>query len=213
EALIDVAALETGDGSDNGTHQPNIGLWGLKEFDALLVTVDGVPVGGPFNPSLAQIDVDDVERIEIVKGPQGTLHGVAAFAGMVQVFTDHTNSKHGSLTVGGGDLGNFHGDLRGQRSMNGWTLEGSAAGLRDDGWQDRTSSERERGRLSLSHALWGGNASVDVTGLHDHADWGSPLPIDGGVPVAGFDRDRNYAIGGAEVKHDVIGVNTHGSWP
>src|SRR5437764_15095841 len=88
-ALADVAALESGDGSDNGAHQPQIGLWGLKEFDALLVTVDGVPVGGPFNPSLTQICVDDIERVEIVKGPQGTLHGVAAFAGMVQVFTDH----------------------------------------------------------------------------------------------------------------------------
>src|SRR5262249_58242189 len=108
EALIDVAALETGDGSDNGTHQPNIGLWGLKEFDALLVTVDGVPVGGPFNPSLAQIDVDDVERIEIVKGPQGTLHGVAAFAGMVQVFTDRSTPGRGALTLRGGAFTNVH---------------------------------------------------------------------------------------------------------
>jgi len=213
DALIDVAALETGDGSDNGPHQPNIGLWGLKEFDALLVTVDGVPVGGPFNPSLAQIDIDDVERIEIVKGPQGTLHGIAAFAGMVQVFTDHANVRQGSLSVGGGDLGNFHGDVRGQRAIHGWTLDGSAAGLRDDGWQDRTGSERARGRLSLAHALWGGKGSIDLLGLHDKADWGSPLPVEGGEPVAGFDRDRNYAIHGAVQKHDIVGLDTHGSWP
>jgi outer membrane receptor protein involved in Fe transport len=54
---------------------------------------------------------------------------------------------------------------------------------------------------------------VDVTGLHDHADWGSPLPVDGGVPVPGFARDRNYAVDGAEQKHDVFGLNSHGSWP
>ena len=213
DALIDVAGLETGGGSDNGPHQPNIGLWGLKEFDALLVTVDGVPVGGPFNPALAQIDIDDVERIEIVKGPQGTLHGVAAFAGMVQVFTDHSNTKNGSLTVGGGDRGNFHGDVRGQRSMNGWAIDGSAAGLRDDGWQDRTGSERVRGRLSLGHAIGKGTGSIDLIGLHDQGDWGSPLPVEGGEALAGFDGDKNYAIGGAEQKHDVFGVNSHGSWP
>ena len=66
DALQDVVGLDTGDGSDNGSRLPNIGLWGLKEFDALLVMVDGVPVGGPFNPSLAQINVEDVDHIEIV---------------------------------------------------------------------------------------------------------------------------------------------------
>ena len=49
EALGDVVGLDTGEGSDNGSHLPNVGLWGLKEFDALLFTYDGVPVGGPFN--------------------------------------------------------------------------------------------------------------------------------------------------------------------
>ena len=50
EALQDVLGIDTGEGSDNGARLPNIGMWGLKEFDALLVMVDGVPVGGPFNP-------------------------------------------------------------------------------------------------------------------------------------------------------------------
>ena len=87
DAIQDVVGVDTGMGSDNGPRQPNVGLWGLKEFDALLFMVDGVPIGGPFNPSLSQINIDDIDRIEIVKGPQGTLYGVAAFAGMVQVFT------------------------------------------------------------------------------------------------------------------------------
>src|SRR5215471_19190781 len=45
DALQDVVGLDTGGGSDNGSRLPNIGMWGLKEFDALLVMVDGVPVG------------------------------------------------------------------------------------------------------------------------------------------------------------------------
>jgi iron complex outermembrane receptor protein len=213
DALIDVAAVETGGGSDNGGRLPNIGMWGLKEFDALLITVDGVPVGGPFNPSLAQIAVDDIERIEIVKGPQGTLHGVSAFAGMVQVFTEHANEKRGSLTLGGGDFTNFHGGARAHHEVNGWALDGALSGLRDDGWQDRTAGETFRGRVSASHALGNGSLSVDLSGLHDHADWGSPLPVDGGVPVPGFTRDRNYAVDGAGQKHDVFGLDSHGSWP
>ena len=213
DALIDVAGLEAGGGSDNGTRITNIGMWGLTEFDALLVTVDGVPVGGPFNPSLAQIAVDDIERIEIVKGPQGTMHGVSAFAGTVNVITDRSTTGRGELTLGGGDFTNFHGTARGHHEANGWTADGSLSALKDDGWQERTTSENYRARASLGHALWGGTAGVDLTGLHDRGDWGSPLPVDvEGVPVAGFDRDRNYAIRDAEVKHDVFGVNTHGSW-
>src|SRR5262245_50209064 len=38
EALQDVTGLDTGEGSDNGMRLPNLGMWGLKEFDALLVT-------------------------------------------------------------------------------------------------------------------------------------------------------------------------------
>src|SRR5262249_9731391 len=69
DALQDVTGLDASGGSDNGSRLPNIGMWGLKEFDALLVCVDGVPVGGPFNPALEQISLDDVDRIEIIGGP------------------------------------------------------------------------------------------------------------------------------------------------
>ncbi len=101
DALQDVAGLDTGMGSDNGPRQPNVGLWGLKEFDALLFMVDGVPVGGPFNPSLSQIDINDIDHIEIVKGPQGTLYGVAAFAGMIQVFTKSATAGTTGSVAGG----------------------------------------------------------------------------------------------------------------
>jgi outer membrane receptor protein involved in Fe transport len=62
QALQDVVGLDTGEGSDNGPRLPNIGLYGIKEFDALMVTVDGVPVGGPFNPNLAQVPVENRAR-------------------------------------------------------------------------------------------------------------------------------------------------------
>src|SRR5436190_75508 len=32
EALQDVVGIDTAEGSDNGMHLPNIGMWGLKEF-------------------------------------------------------------------------------------------------------------------------------------------------------------------------------------
>ncbi len=208
DALIDVAGVETGGGSDNGSRLPNIGMWGLKEFDALLITVDGVPVGGPFNPSLAQIAVDDIERIEIVKGPQGSLHGTAAFAGMVQVFTDRSRDNKGSVTLGGGDFSQFRGAATLHRSAGDWHFTTRVSGQKDDGWQERSTSENARVRFSMSKETGDNVAGVDLTFLHDRSDFASPLPVDGGVPVPGFSIDRNYGVRDGEIKHDVFGIQS-----
>src|SRR5580765_4867162 len=109
DALQDVVGLDTGNGSDNGNRLPNLGMWGLHEFDALLVTNGGVPAGGPFNPSLSQIPVEDLDRVEIVKGPQGTLYGVSAFAGMIQAFPRTAEPTKGHLTLSGASFSQFSG--------------------------------------------------------------------------------------------------------
>jgi outer membrane receptor protein involved in Fe transport len=213
EALQDVVGIDTGNGSDNGPRMANIGLWGLKEFDALLVTVDGVPVGGPFNPSLSQIPVEDVERIEIVRGPQGTLYGVSAFAGMIQVFTRH-GASGGTARLGAGSFGDGHGSASWAGNDNhgvSYRVFGSMA--RASGWQDRTDSSVDR--LSLSAAKEWGGARVDGTLVvyRDTAYFGSPLPVDAGQPVPGFESDRNYAVGGARLDHRVTSFTSNASFP
>lgn len=214
DALIDVVGVETGGGTDNGSRLPNIGMWGLKEFDALLITLDGVPVGGPFNPSLAQVSVDDIDRIEIVKGPQGSLYGVSAFAGMVQVFTRHDSSTPYSLTLGGGSWSNFDGRFGYRQSISkDWSLDMALSAGAGDGWQDRTRGEVERGRLSLTGRVGDASVAFDVTGLSDKQDWGTPMPVDAGEPLPGFERTRNYAVKGAIVQHDVVSLSHRVSKP
>jgi outer membrane receptor protein involved in Fe transport len=214
EALQDVLGLDTGEGSDNGPQTPNIGMWGLKEFDALLVTVDGVPAGGPFNPNLTEIPVEDVDRIEIVKGPQGTLYGVSAFAGMVQVYTRPHDAGRGYVTAGGGSFSEGHGSFSVQQPVgNGWDARLSGQLQRFDGWQDRTSHDLDRGRLGLSGPVGSGHLAVDLDVYRDRQRWGSPLPYDAGALFEGFRIDRNYAIGGAELKHQFFGGSARFMWP
>jgi outer membrane receptor protein involved in Fe transport len=201
EALQDVAGLDTGNGSDNGSRLANIGVWGLKEFDALLVTVDGVPAGGPFNPSLAQISVEDVDRIEIVKGPQGTLYGVSAFAGMIQVFTRRPAEAGGALTLGGGSFSDKHGNLSYTASQGDRTLRLFGSMARNKGWQDGTDVSADRLSLGYTRRTKGGSVDVSLGVVRDTSYFGSPLPVEGGQPVPGFEVDRNYAIGGARLDH------------
>ena len=216
EALQNVVGLDTGEGSDNGMRLPNLGLWGLKEFDALLITVDGVPVGGPFNPSLAQVPVEDIDRIEIVKGPQGTLYGVSAFAGMISVFTRSgaEEGDRGSVTLGGGSFSDGHGSAQVGRALRGKAkLSLSGAMQRSDGWQDRTGSELDRGSASLTMPVGAGSLGFDLSGLRHTQHWGTPLPYEAGAVVPGFEVDRNYAVGGARIDHHVYSLNSRLSIP
>lgn len=212
EALQDVPGLDTGNGSDNGSRLPNIGLWGLKEFDALLITLDGVPVGGPFNPSLAQIPVEDIDRIEVSRGPQGTLYGVSAFAGMIQIFT--RRGTGGSVRMGGGSFS--------ERFANGsyatsfgsdFTLRASGSVLRSNNWQERTDTSTDRFGLS-GEKKWG-KATLDfnLTVLRDTNLFGSPLPVDAGEPLPGFRIDRNYAVDGGRLDHHVVSLVSNLSLP
>ena len=53
------------------------------------VLIDGVPINqglaGLFN--FADLSIDNIERIEIVRGPQSTIYGPRALAGVIQLFT------------------------------------------------------------------------------------------------------------------------------
>jgi vitamin B12 transporter len=61
---------------------------GLESRHTLLL-VDGVRVGSSTvgSPSLDNLPLEAVERIEIVRGPMSSLYGNGAFGGVVQVFT------------------------------------------------------------------------------------------------------------------------------
>ena len=219
DALQDVVGIDTGNGSDNGPRIPNIGVYGVKEFDALQVNLDGVPVGGPFNPNLSMIPVDDIDRIEIVRGPQGTLYGVSAFAGMVNVYT---RSSTGGTTWGSARIGGFGQFEQGYGDVNlatkitpDFTLRINGSIARGDGWQERTDLARDQLRVSLENTFGQTKMDTSVLWYRDTNFWGSPTPVDGetGQIIAPFLIDQNYAVQGARVDHHVIGVFNRISTP
>ena len=58
------------------------------ESDYVKVLLDGVPLNQPGGAyTFAHLTTDDVERIEIVRGPVSVLYGSDAVAGVVQIFT------------------------------------------------------------------------------------------------------------------------------
>lgn len=72
--------------------------------DKTLVLIDGVSVNDPSQPAgsydFAGLDLADVERIEILPGPQGSLWGSDAIGGVVNVLTRETNGLRASAEAG-----------------------------------------------------------------------------------------------------------------
>jgi vitamin B12 transporter len=73
------------------------------------VLVDGVPLnqpGGAFD--FANLRTDNVDRIEVLRGPASVLYGSDAVTGVVQIFTRRGGAqglRNGELTVRGGTYG------------------------------------------------------------------------------------------------------------
>ena len=88
---------------------------GLESRHTLLL-VDGVRVGSATvgTPSLDNLPLEIIERIEIVRGPMSSLYGSGAMGGVVQVFTRRGTqgfSAHAKLGAGSNGYGQAAGGL------------------------------------------------------------------------------------------------------
>jgi len=85
------------------------------EADHVLVLVDGIPLSSATLGSTAfqYLPVSEIDRIEIVRGPQASLYGSDALGGVIQIFTrrgagtfapdlDLSTGSHGYQDVAGG---------------------------------------------------------------------------------------------------------------
>jgi iron complex outermembrane recepter protein len=84
-ALTPAAGVSIAAGGDGGPAGSVPEMWGLREFDAFLLVVDGVPWGGAFNPDLPSLDLTDVDRIEVLRGSAPVMYGATSFVGVIHV--------------------------------------------------------------------------------------------------------------------------------
>jgi len=71
------------------------------------VLIDGVPQNAPGGAyDFANLTTDNIERIEVARGPASVLYGSDAMTGVVQIFTrDGRGPARGSVSAGGGTYG------------------------------------------------------------------------------------------------------------
>ena len=117
--------------------------------------VDNVP---SFNPSAFDFEFQDIQRIEVLRGAQGTLYGRNAIGGIVNLYTLSPLTFQGTnLMVSGGNYGQFNakGSVYGKLSDH-FGISVGAYYKRDDGYfmnsytgKKVDASENAGGRVKL----------------------------------------------------------------
>lgn len=173
-ALALVSGVEAVPGGDSGPAGSVPALWGLREFDAFLLVVDGIPWGGAFIPNLPTVDLNDVDRIEVLRGPAPITYGSTSFVGVIHVFHRQPGAG-GSVEVGG----DSYGTVRGAAGVD----VGTRGRLSVDGAMDRfkdddTAVDRGHARYRLQLPR---DIQVDADAAVVNQDPASPHPRAGTV--------------------------------
>jgi iron complex outermembrane receptor protein len=109
-ALSLVPGVEAPAGGDAGPSSSVPSFWGLHEFDAFLLVVDGVPWGGAFNPAISTLDMNDIDRVEVLKGAAPVMYGATSFVGVVQFLHYPAGQAANEIDVAGGTYASARGD-------------------------------------------------------------------------------------------------------
>lgn len=147
-----------------------------------LVLIDGVSVNDATSPGggydFARLDTDNIERIEILSGPQSTLWGTDAIGGVVSIVTKRPrDGLSGSVFGQAGSFGTFRGGASVSRATDRGDFRFAATQRSSDGISKadaRNGNPENDGIDSLSLAAQGGfklpgGARMDASVLRNDA--------------------------------------------
>jgi iron complex outermembrane receptor protein len=163
-ALSLVPGVEAPAGGDAGPSSAVPGFWGLHEFDAFLLVVDGVPWGGAFNPGITTLDFNDIQRIEILKGSAPVMYGATSFVGVVHAIHYPAGEAADEADIAYGNYGSVKGSASFVLPQVGDWRESFAA----DGARLGFADARET--VSNKHALYRGEGDLGPGQLRVDAD-------------------------------------------
>lgn len=135
----------------------------------VLVLVDGVRVSSSNTGAYVweQLPLNQVERVEIVRGPRGSLYGSDSVGGVIQVFTRSSPDPYARVTGGSYGTAEFEGGLgyegentrisvnAGYRNVDGFSAqnpEGFSYNPDDDGYENTNLGFK--GSTQLNYGRW-----------------------------------------------------------
>lgn len=202
-ALTLVSGVDIASGGDGGPASSVPALRGLREFDAFLLLVDGVPAGGAFVPALSTLSLVGVERIEVLKGAAPVSYGATSFVGVINVIHYAAGKGPREVEVAVGTRGG----LRVGASL---PFEGNGAvrqslmvdSERQDLAADRADWRRTHLLYRLGTEIAGGDLTADVELAQLRQSPNSPHVREGATLTTRVPRDANHNPGDARLDED-----------
>lgn len=145
--------VASGGGANNVFFVRGVGNFAVNSYtdSALAFNIDNVFIGRPTATTASFLDV---ERIEVLKGPQGTLYGRNATAGAINIIPVKPvlGETTGSLTAGAGNYDKFEATAAINLPLGEkWATRLAASKLEDNGYNDDGSAATDdmafRGQL------------------------------------------------------------------
>ena len=166
-ALSLVAGVEAPAGGDAGPSSAVPAFWGLHEFDAFLLVMDQVPWGGAFNPAITTLNLNDVQRVEVLKGAAPVMYGATSFVGVVHVLHYPAGEASDDASVAFGSYGSVRGAAAFALPPSGsyrqsFAADGEKLGFADG--REKTSDGRllYRGALDLGSGVLRVDANLSI---------------------------------------------------
>ena len=146
------------------------------ESDHTLFLVDGMKInpGTLGSANISYIHPDNIERIEIVKGPRSTLYGSEAIGGVIQIFTRQTGPAFTAHATAGSNSTKKVGFQAFHKTQQGARLGFSLNNSSTDGFPALQGSTINTGHDNLSlnataaHTL--GNTEIKLNLIHSHGN-------------------------------------------
>jgi vitamin B12 transporter len=156
------------------------------------VLLDGIPINqglqGAFN--FADLTVDDIGRIEVVRGPQSTLYGPRALAGVIQIFTKQgTGTPEAMVAAEGGSYDTFREWGQSDGKIGDFDYSVGASRLDTD---NARPNNNYRNTAAITDVGWSPNEQLRIGSLFTYSvsDTGNPNTIFDPRPIDHFLTER-----------------------
>jgi vitamin B12 transporter len=156
------------------------------------VLLDGVPINqglqGAFN--FADLTTDDIDRIEVVRGPQSTLYGPRALAGVIQIFTKQGEGTPTIMLSGeGGSYDTFREWLESEGKIDQFDYSIGANRIDTD---NARPNNQYRNSAAIANVGWSPNEQFRIGSLFTYSlsDTGNPNTIFDPKPLDNFLTER-----------------------
>lgn len=120
----------------NGSRNWAVGIRGLADQFSkyVLVLIDGrtvyTPLFGGVWWTINNVMLEDIDRVEVIRGPGGTIWGADAVNGVINIVTKHSQETEGTLvSTGGGSVDENTEDFRYGSKHRNWSWRAGAFGF------------------------------------------------------------------------------------